>query len=128
MRRVRKARGSKGGAHYSAEQVNFIREAYLLDGQTLGWIGERLHPPCSPSALWRIAIGRAYSAVPLSERLRAAVESEEQARAQSIAQLAATPAREAPHQEEEEDADLLGEAPSSDYESGGVLGEGEDWA
>ena len=66
----------RGRARYSADQVNFIREAYYLDDRSLPWIQERLHPQCSLSMLWRIARGRARQDVPLSPRLQAAVDAD----------------------------------------------------
>jgi hypothetical protein len=75
LRGIRPERG-----RYSDEQVNWIRESYLLDGISLKQIRSQLWPVCSINALWRIAIGRAYTGVPLSARLAAAAAEAEQKR------------------------------------------------
>ncbi len=67
LRSIKPVRG-----RYTSEQVNQIREAYLLDGVSLEEIQEQVWPKSTTNALWRIAIGRCYPAVPLSERLAAA--------------------------------------------------------
>lgn len=122
LRRVRKLRtaGGRARANYSAEQVNFIREAFLLDDRGIPWILERVHPPSSASALWRIAIGRAYAEVPLSPRLQAAVDEENAARDESVRRL--QDKREAPADVAEQ---LLGGVELDD-EGGGEESGGDD--
>lgn len=66
---------------YSDAEVNFIRESYLLDGMSIPWIIERLHQKSSENSIWRIAVGRSYTKVPLSPRLAAAHEEAQRRRA-----------------------------------------------
>lgn len=71
LRAIRPPRG-----RYTHDEVNFIREAYLVDRMTLQEINERLSMQSSKNSLWRIAVGRAYREVPLSARLREAVHAQ----------------------------------------------------
>ena len=56
----------------TAEEVNYVREAYVLDRRTVPAIQESLYPQISQSALWGIIRGRTYRDVPLSPRLKRA--------------------------------------------------------
>jgi hypothetical protein len=60
-------------SRYSEEQVNFIRESYLLDRRSFVWLQAKLAelgwPLSSSNGLYRIAVGIAYPKVPLSPRL-----------------------------------------------------------
>jgi len=81
---------------YSDEWVNFIREGYLLDGKTREDILASLPYPCSVNMVWRIAVGRAYQEVPLSPRLRAALEQRRRAGGAGAARPAAPEPERAP--------------------------------
>lgn len=63
---------------YSDDQINFIRESYLLDNHSAPWINLELGTPSSNNAIWRIATGLSYPHVPLSPRLQAAAAAKGQ--------------------------------------------------
>lgn len=75
LRAIRRIRG-----RYTADQVTWIREQYLLEGLELSEIREKLWPKCTVNALWRIAVGRSYPEVSLSERLLVAHREAEELR------------------------------------------------
>ncbi len=65
---------------YSAAQVTWIREQYLCEKRSLGWIAEQIWPKSSQNSLWRIAIGQSYPDVPLSTKLEEALREAERLR------------------------------------------------
>lgn len=54
---------------YSSDQVNWIREQYLIEKRPIPEITKELWPVSGENAIYRIAIGLSYDDVPLSAKL-----------------------------------------------------------
>jgi hypothetical protein len=110
----------------SDDQVNRIREGYLLDGKSLAQLREELPEELRISrvAIWRCAQGRAYGDVPLTERLIAAHQHARARRELSAAQIAELSGR-APAAAHAEPA---GEAADELFEPEAASDPAEDWA
>lgn len=59
----------------NADQVNWVREAVLLDGMSSTAVARRLYPAVKVSSIWALVRGKTYRDVPLSRRLKLAYRS-----------------------------------------------------